>query len=71
MSEQHPAVWLTVKEYAAEIGVTEGRVRQWIAEGRLPVAAENPYRISAGTPKPAQKKMGAPVRTEKKVRKSR
>lgn len=49
---------LTVAEFAAREGVTKGRVRQWIGEGRLPVVGENPYLIAPETAKPAAQKRG-------------
>jgi len=52
------AAGITVERYAMQLGVSPGRVRQWIGEGRLPVVGENPYLIDPGTPRPERQKTG-------------
>lgn len=41
-----------MREFADREGVTPGRVRQWISEGRLAVVGENPYEIPGNAKKP-------------------
>jgi hypothetical protein len=72
MNTPQEVIGLTVRQWADTEGVTPGRVRQWITEGRLPVIGTDPYRISPETRPPAAQKRGPKgPRPPKKPRKAR